>query len=118
MERPDDHRKDIEFEGSSLADLRKWPDRVKTRAGHQLDRVQQGRDPEDWKPFKTVGSGVLEIRIAEEDGQYRVMYVQITRSAVHVLHCFQKKGRKTSRPDVELARKRYRELMSRLNGKK
>lgn len=81
-------------------------------------RVQQGRDPEDWKPFKAVGAGVREIRIAEEGNQYRVMYVQIIKDAVHVLHCFQKKGRKTSRPDVELARTRYRELANRLNDQK
>ena len=113
MGQPDNDRKDVEFEGSSLADLRQWPAPVKTEAGHQIDRVQQGLDPEDWKPFKTVGPGVREIRIAEEGGQYRVMYVQVIKHTVHVLHCFRKKGRQTSKPDVDLARKRYRDLVKR-----
>ena len=116
MPPPESDRKDIEFEGSSLADLRQWPDPVKSEAGYQLDRVQQGLDPDDWKPFKTVGPGVREIRIAEDGNQYRVMYVQIIRDTVHVLHCFRKKGRQTSKPDVELARKRYRDLANRLRG--
>ena len=118
MTQRENNRKDVELEGSSLAELSKWPDRIKTEAGYQIDRVQQGMNPEDWKPFKTVGPGVKEIRIAEEGDQYRVMYVQIIKDTVHVLHCFQKKGQKTSRTDLDLAKKRYRELANRLKDQK
>jgi phage-related protein len=73
--------------------------------------VQEGDDPEDWKPMTDVGPGVREIRIREKDGAFRVMYVATLRSAVYVLHCFQKKTRKTSSGDIELAKRRYKELV-------
>ena len=64
--------KDIEFLGLSLKKVRDFPIPVKREAGHQLDRVQHGLEPTDWKPMKSVGRGVREIRIQFE-GQYRVI---------------------------------------------
>lgn len=83
-------------------------------AGHQLDQVQSGREPDDWKPISTVGRGVKEIRIRDEAGTFRVLYVAKFADAVYVLHCFQKKTEKTSKADAELASKRYRELLKEL----
>jgi phage-related protein len=70
--------------------------------------VQVGRNPDDWKPMSTVGPGVCEIRVRDESGAFRVIYVAKFKDAVYVLHAFQKKARKTSRADLELARARYR----------
>lgn len=53
--------KPIEFRGSSLDDLRAFPLSAKREAGHQLDQVQNGQEPDDWKPMSTVGRGVKEI---------------------------------------------------------
>ena len=61
--------------------------------------------------MKAVGQGVKEIRIRDEAGAFRVLYVAKFADAVYVLHCFQKKTEKTSKADVELAAKRYRELL-------
>ncbi|MFM0667431.1 type II toxin-antitoxin system RelE/ParE family toxin [Paraburkholderia sediminicola] len=79
-------------------------------ADHQLDQVQRGRDTDDWKPMNTIGPGAREIRIREADGAFRIIYVAKFDDAVHVLHCFQKKTQKTSKADLELATKRYREM--------
>ena len=76
-----------------------------------MDRVQRGLTPYDWKPMATVGSGVREIRVRDESGAYRVLYVAKLEDAVYVLHCFQKKTQATSKRDIDLAAKRYRELM-------
>lgn len=95
--------------GASLADLRRFPAEARREAGFQLDAVQRGLDPTDWKPLPTVGSGVREIRI-HVLGQWRVIYVARFAAAVYVLHCFEKKSRKTRREDLELARERYRLL--------
>jgi phage-related protein len=103
-------RKPVEFRGSSLDDLRAFPDCARREAGHQLDQVQRGRQPDDWKPLKTIGPGVQEMRIRDEAGAFRVIYVARFADAVYVLHCFQKKTQKTSRLDLELATRRYREL--------
>jgi phage-related protein len=101
--------------GTSLDDLRRFPDLAKREAGFQLDQVQHGLDPDDWKPMKTVGAGVREIRIREETGAFRVLYVAKFPLTIYVLHCFQKKTPKTDPKDIDLAAKRYRELVKEIN---
>jgi phage-related protein len=100
--------KPVRFIGSAKEDLSGFPKAARTRAGHELFMVQVGRTPDDWKPMSTVGSGVCEIRVQDEAGAFRVMYVARFQDAVYVLHAFQKKTRKTSRADLALARARYR----------
>ena len=63
--------KPIYWVGTSLKDLLVFPANVKQEAGYQLHRVQNGLEPEDWKPFKQVGVGVKEIRISESNNIYR-----------------------------------------------
>ncbi len=95
--------------GSSLADLRRFPTEARREAGFQLDAVQRGLDPTDWKPLSSVGVGAKEIRIRVL-GEHRVVYVARFKDAVYVLHCFEKKSRKTRWEDLALARERYRLL--------
>jgi phage-related protein len=73
--------------------------------------VQVGEAPLDWKSMRTVGPGAMEIRI-HRGGEFRVMYVTKFRDAVHVLHCFQKRTRKTDQGDIDIAKRRYAELMA------
>ncbi len=107
--------KSIEFRGSSLDDLRAFPLAARREAGYQLDLVQNGQEPDDWKPMNTVGQGVRELRIRDAAGAFRVIYVAKFADAVYVLHCFQKKTEKTSKADVDLAAKRYSDLLMELN---
>ncbi|AUL66069.1 type II toxin-antitoxin system RelE/ParE family toxin [Escherichia coli] len=58
-----------------------------------------------------MGPGVREIRTRDADGIYRVMYVAKFEEAVYVLHCFQKKTQTTSQSDIDLAKRRYKELV-------
>lgn len=104
----------VQFRGSTLDDLRAFPVRARREAGHQLDQVQHGQEPDDWKPMPTVGQGVQEIRIRDVVGTFRVVYVAKFAAAVYVLHCFQKKTQKTSKADLDLAASRYRDLMKEL----
>ena len=67
--------------------------------------------PENWKPVKTVGQGVNEIRVRDESGAYRVIYLATFPEAVYVLHAFQKKAQKTAKSDLELARARLQNLI-------
>ncbi len=103
--------KEVEFRGSSLIDLRDFPQTVMREVGHQLDKVQNGLAPDDAKPMPTIGAGVVELRIWDEAGTFRVVYVAKFEDTVYVLHCFKKKTSQTARPDIELARKRFRELV-------
>lgn len=70
--------------------------------------VQVGREPSDFKPLPDVGAGVQEIRVRNRSGAFRVIYVAKFDEAIYVLHAFQKKTPKTSRVDIEVARRRYR----------
>lgn len=103
--------KPIEFRGSSLSDLRAFPLSARRDAGYQLDLVQQGLAPDDWKSMNTVGRGVKEIRIHDVAGAFRVIYLARLGDAVYVLHCFQKKTAKTRQADLDLAAQRYRDLL-------
>jgi phage-related protein len=106
--------KPVEFRGNSLDELRTFPLAARRDAGHQLDQVQNGQEPDDWKPMSTVGRGVKEIRIRDAAGAFRIIYVAKFADAVYVLHCFQKKTEKTSKADVDLAAKRYSDLLKEL----
>lgn len=70
--------------------------------------VQAGRQASDLKPLPDVGAGVYEIRVRDQMMAFRVIYVAKFEDGVYVLHAFQKKTRKTSRLDIELAKRRYR----------
>jgi phage-related protein len=95
--------------GSSRRDLRAFPVLARRLAGFQLRRVQQGLEPDDWKPMQTVGPDVREIRI-HIAGAPRVFYVATQPEAIYVLHAFEKKTRKTSSHDLEIGRDRFRAL--------
>jgi phage-related protein len=106
--------KPIAFLGGSLDDLRGFPPDARREAGYQLDRVQRGLDPDDWKPMPSIGAGVREIQVRERAGAFRVIYVATFEDAVYVLHAFQKKTRQTAKRDVDLAASRLREQMTRM----
>lgn len=61
--------------GSSREDLRAFPRQARREIGNQLENVQEGVDPDDWKPMSTVGSGVREIRVRESSGAFRCIYL-------------------------------------------
>lgn len=106
--------KEIEFIGRSLEAIRDFSVDAKREAGYQLDRVQRGLDPTDWKPMTTIGQGVREIRI-KEDGQWRIIYIAKFEDAVYVLHAFRKKTQKTTKSDIDAAKRALSEVVARLS---
>lgn len=103
--------KEIEFLGDSLKVLSDFPKGARQNAGRQLNRVQKGYAPNDFKPMPSIGTGVEEIRVKDESGAFRVIYTARLADAVYVLHVFQKKTQKTSKREIEVARLRFNELM-------
>jgi phage-related protein len=101
--------KPLAFVGNALEDLRAFPDDARRRAGFELDQVQRGLKPTDWKPMTSIGSGVFEIRI-HTGVEHRVFYIAKYEEAVYVLHAFEKKRQQTSKRDLDLARARFSEL--------
>jgi phage-related protein len=104
--------KKVVFEGDTLALIRQLPDIAKQRAGYEIDRAQRNKEPENWKPFPSIGQGVREIRI-QVDREFRIIYVAKFGDSVHVLHVFEKKSQKTRRADIELAKSRLKTVIRR-----
>lgn len=102
--------KPIIFLGDSLARLREFPESARQDTGRELARVQEGRDPVDWKPMPSVGRGVREICVSDRPGEFRVLYVARMEDAIYVLHAFHKKTQKAARRDLDLAATRYRQI--------
>jgi phage-related protein len=100
--------KRVRFVGSSQQDLAAFPKAARARVGFELYAVQMGLEPADWKPMPGVGAGAGEIRVRDASGAWRVIYVAHFHDAIYVLHAFQKKAQKTPRPDLDLAKDRYR----------
>jgi phage-related protein len=105
-------QKRIVFLGNSLKNLRDFPRAAREDCGYQLHKVQTGGHADDFKPMPSVGKGVEEVRVRDEDGIYRVIYTARFEDSVYVLHAFQKKTEKTSLKDVELARDRFKMLLN------
>lgn len=83
--------KPIRFLGDSLDKLCAFPLSDTREAGYQIDRVENGLEPDNWEPLGTGGRGVVELRIRDAAGTVRVIYIAELRHAVYVLHCLQQK---------------------------
>lgn len=103
--------KPVRFLGDSLKRLCEFPEDARQDAGYQIDKVQRGEQPDDFKSMPSIGKGVEEIRVWDDSGTYRIVYTARLADAVYVLHAFQKKTQATSRKDIETARERYAQLM-------
>lgn len=103
--------KPLRFLGNSLEQLREFPEDARQDAGYQLDKVQRGEQPDDFKPMPSIGRGVEEIRVRDDRGTYRVIYTARLIDAVYVLHAFQKKTRSTAKREIDIARERYADLI-------
>ncbi len=106
--------KDIEFLGTSLDDLRSFPENIRQDTGYQLHKVQIGDMPDNFKPMQSIGSGVIEIRLKDADGIFRVIYTAKFADVIYVLHAFTKKTQKTPQSDITLAKTRLKELIKEL----
>jgi phage-related protein len=100
----------VRFLGDSLKCLRDFHEDARHDAGYQLHKVQHGQQPDDFKPLAGAGKGVEEIRITDDSGAYRVIYLARRPEAVYVLHAFQKKTQATSKKDIDIARNRLSKL--------
>lgn len=105
-----DRVKPVVWMGSSREDLKEFPEAVQDSVGYELYRVQCGLEPGNWKAMANVGAGVKEVRVRDEAGTFRVIYLATRPEGVYVLHCFQKKTQRTSGSDLELATKRFKSI--------
>lgn len=107
--------KSLNFLGDSHDILTTFPEEARRDPGFALYLVQIGRDPDDWKPMPSIGPGVREIRVRDQVGAFRLIYITKFLEAVYVLHCFRKKSQQTATRDIELSRKRLKDLLEERN---
>ena len=103
--------KQVQFLGDSLERLREFPRDVRHDVGRQIDKVQRGQQPDDFRPMPSIGKGVEEIRVRDAAGIFRVIYTARLAAKVCVIHAFQKKTQATSPRDINLAKARFAQLM-------
>jgi phage-related protein len=102
--------KPIRFLGNALKCLRDFPEDARQDAGYQLDKVQRGEQPDDFKPMPSIGKGLRKSGFGTMR-TYRVIYTARMADVVVVLHAFQKKTQATSKRDVDMAKERFAQLM-------
>ena len=98
--------------GNAKKNLREFPEEARKLIGDELQLLQFGGMPRDTKPFKGVGSGVLEIGVRYDKDAYRTVVAVQLGKKLYVLHAFQKKSKRgieTPNRDVELIKQRYKE---------
>jgi phage-related protein len=96
----------------SRRNLRDFPEDARRVLGHELYLIQSGGMPKDAKPFKGIGSGVIEIALRHPSDAYRVVLALQIGERIYVLHAFQKKSKRgiaTPKRDVDLIKRRYAE---------
>lgn len=120
VKQPDDfdpikvEKKDTKWYTDALLDeVRAWPKDVREEVGRQLNKVEYGGTPTDFKSMQTIGPGVNEIRHSDDGDKYRLIYIAKFPEAVYVLHVItKKKTQKTPQRDIDLAKKRLKELIA------
>ena len=98
--------------GNAKKNLRGFPEGAQKLIGDELQLLQFGGMPKDTKPFKGVGSGVLEIAVRYDKDAYRTVVAVQLGKKLYVLHAFQKKSKRgieTPKQDVDLIKQRYNE---------
>ncbi len=106
---------ELHFEGDSLEVLSGFPDEVKRALGFSLRQLQIRREPtSQTRNMSSIGSGVYELKEADERAWYRAIYLSKVGNTIYVLHCFEKESRKTDRRDIEVARQRLKLVRQRL----
>jgi phage-related protein len=107
----------ISWEGDSREVLRTWPKDIRVDFGTALDDLQEGRPPGlAVRPMKSIAMGVFELKDADQDKWYRLIYLARVKDTIYVLHCFTKTSAKTDQRDLAVAEKRWKQVQQRLRG--
>lgn len=102
--------------GSSLKDLKKFPETVKDEIGYILYLVQIGEHHQNITPLTGFTDGVMEIKSDYDKDTYRAVYATKLGDEIYVLHTFKKKskkGVKIPKEDIEVIRQRLKRAKER-----
>jgi len=109
--------KPIKWIGSSLRDLKEFPEQVQKNIGYALHFAELGLKHDDAKPLKGIGGGVMEIVADYDSDTYRAVYTVKIKEVIYVIHAFQKKskkGIKTPQHEIDLIKRRLKDLQKQI----
>jgi phage-related protein len=89
-----------------------FPEEVREDLADALVRLEEGHTlsmPLS-RPMPSIGKGVHELRFRDRAGIYRVIYVVVGAGIIYLVHAFVKKDKKTPMPNIDLAKKRLKDL--------
>jgi len=104
----------IEWVGDSRQVLKTFPRSIQFELGGEIWKLQIGQRPSNFKPMKSIGKGVFELRQSDSAGWYRVIYLSKVQGTIYMLHSFVKKSAKTSRKDLAIADTRLKAVRKKL----
>lgn len=93
--------------------LSAFPDDIKLELGKAIFDLQKGAKltmPLS-RPMSSVGVGVEELRVKDISGVYRIFYFARLSDAIWIIHAFQKKTQKTPHHEIDIAKKRLKEVL-------
>ena len=97
------------FWGNTRRRLKEFPEEARREAGYELRNVQNGEEPDDWRPMQSICPGAREIRI-HRPHEHRVIYIAQFPEAIYVLGAFEKKTQQTPQKEIASARSAYAEI--------
>ncbi len=103
--------KEVLWLGDAKTVASSFPNAIKEDLGFQLYELQVGRTPKRSRPMKSIGAGVFELKEQDHHGWYRVIYTLQVKNKIYVLHSFKKQSAKTSKPDLDLAKRRLKSIL-------
>ncbi|MDZ4675989.1 MAG: type II toxin-antitoxin system RelE/ParE family toxin [Oligoflexia bacterium] len=89
-----------------------FPEDIRGELADALARLDEGHTlsmPLS-RTMSSIGRGVHELRFRDRAGIYRVIYVLIGGGTIYLLHAFMKKASQTPQPNIDLAKKRLKEI--------
>jgi phage-related protein len=105
----------VSWEGDSWKVLKSWPKAIQWDFGNSLREMQYGRAAKlPVRPMQAIGSGVFELKDADEKTWYRMVYLARIEDTVYVLDCFEKNTAKTERKDLHTAAARLSNVRQRI----
>jgi phage-related protein len=105
----------IHWVGDAKDVLSAFPQSIRSVFGYSLRRLQKGLVPDcDARRMESIGKSVWELKTADERTWYRLIYITRIRDVIYVLHAFEKNSRKTDLRDIDVAKARYKSIVSQL----
>lgn len=109
-----DSVKDAVFHPKALDVIRTFPEEVRRELGQAIFDLQRGATigMPLCRPMPSVAVGAEEIRIKDASGVYRAFTYRKSKTGILIFHAFQKKTQKTPEHEIELGKKRLKELLN------